>query len=62
MLFRSRGERFQPNEAGKNPKWEKLVAGFTAPVPDSEIRPNPKATRVYEKLVEKYADCEREAL
>ena len=48
--------------AGKNPKWEKLVAGFTAPVPDSEIRPNPKATRVYEKLVEKYADCEREAL
>ena len=48
--------------AGKNPKWEKLVAGFTAPVPDSEIRPNPKAVRVYDKLVEKYADCEREAL
>jgi len=48
--------------AGKNPKWEKLVAGFTAPVPGSEIRPNPKAARVYDKLVEKYADCEREAL
>ena len=48
--------------AGKNPKWEKLVAGFTAPIPDSEIRPNPKAVRVYDKLVEKYADCEREAL
>ena len=48
--------------AGKNPKWEKLVAGFTAPVPDSELRPNPKAARIYDKLVEKYADCEREAL
>ena len=48
--------------AGKNPKWDKLVAGFTAPIPNSEIRPNPKAVRVYDKLVEKYADCEREAL
>jgi xylulokinase len=48
--------------AGKNPKWEKLVAGFTTPIPDSEIRPNPKAARVYDRLVEKYADCEREAL
>ena len=48
--------------AGKNPKWEKLVTGFTAPIPNSEIRPNPKAARVYDKLVEKYADCEREAL
>lgn len=48
--------------ADKNPKWEKLVAGFTAPVPGSDIRPNPKATRIYDKLIEKYADCEHEAL
>jgi xylulokinase len=48
--------------AGKNPKWEKLVAGFTAPIPGSEIRPNPKAVRVYDKLLEKYADAERDAL
>lgn len=48
--------------AGKNPKWEKLVAGFTAPVPGSEVRPNPRAARIYDKLLEKYADCEREAL
>jgi xylulokinase len=48
--------------ADKNPKWEKLVAGFTAPVPGSEIRPNPKATRIYDTLIEKYADCEHEAL
>ena len=48
--------------AGKNPKWDKLIAGFTAPVADSEIRPDPKAARIYDKLVEKYGDCEREAL
>jgi hypothetical protein len=48
--------------AGKNPKWENLFAGFTAPIPGSEIRPNPKAARVYDQLLEKYADCEREAL
>jgi xylulokinase len=48
--------------AGKNPKWEKLVAGFTTPIANSEIRPNPKAARIYDKLLEKYADCERDAL
>jgi xylulokinase len=48
--------------AGKNPKWEKLVAGFTAPVVNSEIRPDKKAARIYNKLVEKYADCENAAL
>jgi xylulokinase len=48
--------------AGKNPKWDKLVAGFTAPVAGSETRPNPKAARVYDKLLEKYADCERGVL
>jgi sugar (pentulose or hexulose) kinase len=49
-------------EAGEKPKWEKLVAGFTAPVPGSEIRPNPAAVNGYDKLVEKYAACEQEAL
>jgi len=49
-------------QAGEKPEWEKVVAGFTDPVPNSEIRPNPKATRVYDKLIEKYARCEREAL
>jgi xylulokinase len=47
---------------GKNPKWEKLVAGFTKPVPDSEIRPDKKAAHVYDRLIEKYAACEGEAL
>jgi xylulokinase len=42
--------------------WQDVVAGFTDPIPNSEIKPNPKAARVYDKLVEKYAKCEREAL
>ena len=48
--------------AGKNPKWEKLVAGFCNPIPGSEIHPDKKAAKIYDKLIEKYATCEREAL
>jgi xylulokinase len=47
---------------GAQPKWEKLVAGFTAPVPNSEIQPDKKATRIYDQLIEKYAECENDAL
>jgi xylulokinase len=47
---------------GQKPKWEKIVAGFTKPIPGSEIRPNPKAAKVYDRLIKKYAACEREAL
>jgi xylulokinase len=49
-------------KAAKKPKWEKVVAGFTNPIPNSEIRPNPNAVKVYDQLIEKYARCEREAL
>jgi xylulokinase len=48
--------------SGKNPKWEKLTAGFTNPIPDSEIRPDKKAAKIYDKLLEKYAACEGEVL
>jgi len=48
--------------AGKNPKWEKLLAGFTNPIPGSEIRPDKKAAKIYDKLIEKYAACETAAL
>jgi xylulokinase len=48
--------------SGKEPKWDKLTAGFCQPVPGSEIRPDKKAARIYDKLVEKYATCEVEAL
>src|SRR5262249_45563460 len=49
-------------DAGKKPQWEEVVANFTSPVRGSEVRPNPKATQVYDKLIEKYARCEKEAL
>ena len=49
-------------KAGKKPKWETVVAGFTAPIRNSEIKPNAKAAKVYDQLVRKYAACEREAL
>ncbi len=48
--------------AGQKPNWENVAAGFTRPVPNSEIRPNRKAACIYDKLIEKYAACEREAL
>jgi xylulokinase len=48
--------------SGEKPKWEKITAGFTDPVPNSEIRPNPRAARIYDKLIRKYAECEREEL
>jgi xylulokinase len=49
-------------QAGQKPAWEEAVAGFIEPIPGSEIRPNVRATRVYDRLIEKYAACEREAL
>jgi len=47
---------------GKKPSWEKVVAGFTDPLPNSKIRPDSKAARIYDRLLTKYAACEREAL
>lgn len=48
--------------SGEKRGWEAVVAGFTEPIPNSEIRPNAKAARVYDKLIKKYAACERQAL
>ena len=48
--------------AGKGPKWEKLVAGFTSPVPGSEIRPDKKAVKIYDAMLNQYAGYEFEAL
>jgi xylulokinase len=42
-------------------KWEKLVAGFTAPVPGSDILPNKRNAKVYEQMLKQYAACEDEA-
>jgi xylulokinase len=42
--------------------WRDVVAGFTEPIRGSEVRPRAKHARMYEKLTEKYARCEGEAL
>lgn len=48
--------------AGRKAEWKKIVAGFTNPIANSEIRPNLKAARIYDKLIGKYAACERAEL
>jgi xylulokinase len=47
---------------GEKPKWEKLTAGFCDPIAGSEIRPDKKAAKIYDQLIEKYAACERASL
>jgi xylulokinase len=47
---------------GKKPRWQTVVAGFTDPLPDSEVRPSARSARVYGELMEKYATHEREAI
>jgi len=49
-------------QAEEKPEWEQVVSGFTDPVSNSEIRPNPTAVKIYDQLIAKYAACEREAL
>ena len=48
--------------ADKNPKWDKLVAAFTKPVPGSEVKPDKKVAKIYDALVDKYAACESDML
>jgi xylulokinase len=47
---------------GESAKWEKLVAGFTTPVTGSEVLPDKQAAKVYDKMLQKYAECEYEAM
>jgi xylulokinase len=46
-------------QAGKKPKWPDIVAGFTDPVPNSEVRPNAEAACVYDDHVRRYAEIEK---
>ena len=46
---------------GKSANWQKVIAGFTAPIAASKITPNKKAARIYDRLLETYAQCERTA-
>jgi xylulokinase len=47
---------------GKKPKWQEVVSVFTDPIPNSEVKPVSKSVRIYDKLMEKYAACERSVL
>ena len=48
--------------AGEKPEWEQLVAGFTKPVAGSEVKPDKRAVKVYDRWLEKFAACEKAAL
>jgi xylulokinase len=48
--------------AGQKPVWRDIVADFTAAIHGSEVKPNPQAVPVYDKLTIKYAECERSVL
>lgn len=50
---------FSANGPAKN--WQQIIAGFTAPIATSKIKPNKKAARIYDRLIETYAKCERAA-
>lgn len=47
---------------GKAPSWNKIVRGFTDPISGSEIQPSLKSAKIYDKLIEKYAKCEKSTL
>lgn len=47
---------------GKAPSWQEVVRGFADPIPGSEVKPSRKATKIYDKLIQKYAQCEKKAL
>ena len=47
--------------AGVGGRWLRR-GGFCRPVAGSEILPDKKAVKIYDKLLEKYAACESDAL
>jgi sugar (pentulose or hexulose) kinase len=47
---------------GRKIPWEEVVAGFTEPVLESRIAPDPDAALVYAELKKIYSACEAHAL
>jgi xylulokinase len=47
---------------GKSPKWEKITDGFCKPIAKSEIKPDKKAAKTYEVMLDKYAGYEADML
>jgi len=46
-------------KSGAKADWKKIIAEFTQPVSQKEIKPNAKARRVYEQLIQQYSKFER---
>jgi sugar (pentulose or hexulose) kinase len=46
-------------KSGAKADWKKVIAGFTQPVSEKEIKPNGKTRRVYDQLIAKYSKFER---
>ena len=46
-------------KSGAKADWKRVIAGFTQPVSNEEIKPNAKARRVYEQLIGQYSKFER---
>lgn len=49
-------------ESGPATDWGNIIAGFTQPISVKEIKPNAKAGRTYDQLVDKYEKLERESM
>jgi len=48
--------------SGRAVSWRQLVGGFTEPHPETICRPRAEAVEAYERLLPRYAECERLAL
>jgi len=44
--------------SGAKADWKKIIAGFTQPLSEKEIKPNRKVRRLYDQLIEKYSKFE----
>jgi xylulokinase len=49
-------------DAGDKVDWKEVVAGFTDPIATRDVKPNAKATRVYDRLIKAYASREGDVL
>ena len=49
-------------QTGKPRPWSEIIAGFTELISQSRVNPRASVARIYDELIRKYEQCEREAL